>query len=173
MTIIRRYRDTTADDGSRLFEYREAWSAPGSGQLTVHHGRVGQPGTVADQDVVDDAEAATLLEAFAAQCDEDEFTPLTEERLAHVLVEYPLRASAPSPAEQTTLEHLRRQITHRLAWRGLGEVVDMTIRNGQAVLTVETPHAAKASAQIPAAAKGAQGVQPNKVRIVRPGQDAS
>ena len=49
--------------------------------------------------------------------------------------------------------------------RPIGEVEDVVEEVGALVLRVRTPHARKAAAEIPAAAKRADGVQPNKVDV--------
>ena len=61
MSIVRLQRDTTAEDGRRVFEYREAWLEPDASVVTVHHGRVGHPGAVSDQPVADEDEGRELL----------------------------------------------------------------------------------------------------------------
>ena len=75
------------------------------------------------------------------------------------------RVTAPVSPERRSLERLRVEVTHQLAWRGLGEVEDVVEEVGALVLRVRTPHARKAAAEIPAAAKRADGVQPNKVDV--------
>ena len=60
MSIVRLYRDRVGDDGARLFEYREAWADAEAGEFVVHHGRVGQPGTVGEQPLADQAEGDQL-----------------------------------------------------------------------------------------------------------------
>ena len=64
------------------------------------------------------------------------------------------------------MERFRGDLTNQLAWRGLGEVVQVRAEPGRAVLEVETPHAAKAQAEIPAAVKQA-GVQGSRVTAQR------
>lgn len=167
MSIVRRYRDTAAEDGSRLFEYREAWCAPGSGEVVVHHGRVGQPGTVTEERVADDAAGEELLEAFAAQCAEDGFTELEESALAELVVAYRLRGRAATDIERRHGETLAGEITHQLAWRGLGEVVETAEAEGRLELLVRTPHAGRAMKEIPVAAKRAHGIQPNKIEVLK------
>lgn len=73
MSIVRLYRETVGDDGARLFEYREAWADAEAGEFVVHHGRVGQPGTVGEQPLADPAEGDQLLAAFVAQGAEEGF----------------------------------------------------------------------------------------------------
>lgn len=167
MSIVRRYRDTAAEDGSRLFEYREAWCAPGSGEVVVHHGRVGQPGTVTEERVADDAAGEELLEAFAAQCAEDGFTELEESALAELVVAYRLRGRAATDIERRHGETLAGEITRQLAWRGLGEVVETAEAEGRLELLVRTPHAGRAMKEIPVAAKRAHGIQPNKIEVLK------
>ena len=167
MSIVRCYRDTTAEDGSRLFEYREAWCVPGSGEVVVHHGRVGQPGTVNEEAVADDAAGEELLEAFAAQCAEDGFVELDDSALTDLVVAYRLRGRAATDIERRHGQTLAGEITHRLAWRGLGEVVDTVEAEGRLELRVRTPHAGRAMKEIPVAAKRAQGVQPNKIEVLK------
>lgn len=167
MSIVRRYRDTAAEDGSRVFEYREAWCAPGSGEVVVHHGRVGQPGTVTEERVADDAAGEELLEAFAAQCAEDGFTELEESALAELVVAYRLRGRAATDIERRHGETLAGEITHQLAWRGLGEVVETAEAEGRLELLVRTPHAGRAMKEIPVAAKRAHGIQPNKIEVLK------
>lgn len=167
MSIVRRYRDTAAEDGSRLFEYREAWCAPGSGEVVVHHGRVGQPGTVTEERVADDAAGEELLEAFAAQCAEDGFTELEESALAELVVAYRLRGRAATDIERRHGETLAGEITHQLAWRGLGEVVETAEAEGRLELLVRTPHAGRAMKEIPVAARRAHGIQPNKIEVLK------
>lgn len=167
MSIVRLYRDVTAEDGTRRFEYREAWCEPGSGQFTVHHGRVGAVGTVGDQPVADDAEGEELLAAFVAQGREEGFAELADDALTTLSVTYRLRGRTSTPIEAQHADALRSEITHQLAWRGLGDVEDVAEEEGRLVLIVRTPHAAKAEAEIPAAAKRAHGVQPNKVEVHR------
>lgn len=165
MSIVRRYRQRTAEDGSRLFEYREAWCAPGSGEVVVHHGKVGQPGTVTEERVADDDTAAELLEAFAAQCAEDGFTELEDSALAELVVGYRLRGRQATDIERRHGQTLAQEITHQLAWRGLGEVVDTVEAPGRLELIVHTPHVGRARKEIPVAAKRAPGVQPNKIEV--------
>ncbi len=167
MSIVRRYRDTAAEDGSRLFEYREAWCAPGSGEVVVHHGRVGQPGTVTEERVADDAAGEELLEAFAAQCAVDGFTELEESALAELVVAYRLRGRAATDIERRHGETLAGEITHQLAWRGLGEVVETAEAEGRLELLVRTPHAGRAMKEIPVAARRAHGIQPNKIEVLK------
>lgn len=80
-------------------------------------------------------------------------------------VAYRLRGREATVIERRTVERLRVEVTHQLAWRGLGEVEDVVEEAGALVLRVRTPHARKAAAEIPAAAKRADGVQPNKVDV--------
>lgn len=165
MSIVRRYRDDTAEDGSRRLEYREAWCTPGSGEVVVHHGRVGQPGTVTEEKVADDAAGEELLEAFAAQCAEDGFTELDESALTELVVAYRLRGRTATDIERRHGETLAGEITHQLAWRGLGEVVETAEAEGCLELLVRTPHAGRAQKEIPVAAKRAHGIQPNKIEV--------
>lgn len=163
MSIVRLQRDTTAEDGRRVFEYREAWLEPDASVFTVHHGRVGHPGTVGDQPVSGEEEGRELLAAFLAQGIEEGYTEADPETFDVVEVGLRLRGRAPADIERRHAEALREELTHQLAWRGLGEVTDVADGDGELVLTVRTPHAAKACAEVPAAAKRAHGVQPNKV----------
>lgn len=172
MSIVRRYRDTTAADGTRLFEYREAWCAPGSGEVVVHHGKVGQPGTVTEEKVADDAAGEELLEAFAAQCAEDGFAELEDSALTDLVVVYRLRGRTAMDIERRHGETLAGEITHQLAWRGLGEVADTVEAEGFLELRVRTPHPGRATREIPVAAKRAHGIQPNKIEV-RTDQTAS
>lgn len=163
MSIVRLQRDTTAEDGRRVFEYREAWLEPDASVFTVHHGRVGHPGTVGDQPVSGEEEGRELLAAFLAQGIEAGYAEADPETFDVVEVGLRLRGRTPADIERRHAEALREELTHQLAWRGLGEVTDVADGDGQLVLTVRTPHAAKACAEVPAAAKRAPGVQPNKV----------
>lgn len=172
MSIIRLYRDTQADDGRRLFEYREAWLEPDGATFTVHHGRVGQPGTAADQPVAGPEEGEELLAAFLAQGLADGFAEADPDGFATVLVEYRLRGREASSIERRHAETLREEITHQLAWRGLGEVVEVTEQDGALVLTVATPHPAKAATEVETAARRAPGIQPNKVSVRRAAEPA-
>ncbi|MDO5635156.1 MAG: hypothetical protein Q4G34_09850 [Micrococcus sp.] len=165
MSHVRRYRTTVEDSGVRRVEYREAWILEDEPMFTVHHGRLGHPGTVKDQQVASPEEATELLDAFVAQCEEDGFTVLADDDVATVSVLYRLRGEAVTRIENQHTDTLRTEITHQLAWRGLGEVTDVIEQPGQMLLLVRTPHAAKAAAEIPAAAKRAHGVQPNKVQV--------
>lgn len=163
MSIVRLQRGTTAEDGRRVFEYREAWLEPDASVVTVHHGRVGHPGAVSDQPVADEDEGRELLAAFLAHGMEEGFVEADPETFDVVEVGLRLRGRAATEIERRHAQTLREELTHQLAWRGLGEVTDVVDGEGELVLTVRTPHAAKACAEVPAAAKRAHGVQPNKV----------
>lgn len=167
MSIVRLYRDVTAEDGTRRFEYREAWFEPGTDEFVVHHGRVGAVGTVGEQTVADDAAGEELLAAFVEQGREEGYEELSEDALTPLTVRYRLRGRAATPIELQLGETLSAEITHQLAWRGLGDVVELTEADGHLLLIVMTTHAGKAEAEIPLAAKRAAGVQPNKVEVVR------
>ncbi|MDY6055503.1 hypothetical protein [Micrococcus sp.] len=167
MSIVRLHRDVVGEDGRRQFEYREAWVEPDGGPFVVHHGRVGHVGTVAEQPLTSPEEGQELLTAFAAQGEAEGFTPLAEDTLEVVEVAYRLRGRTPSSIERRHAQTLREELTHQLAWRALGEVVDVVDGEDALVLVVRTPHAAKAIAEVPAAARRADGVQPNKVEARR------
>ena len=167
MSIVRLYRDQTGEDGTRRFEYREAWFDEEAAEFVVHHGRVGTVGTVGEQKVADAAEGEELLAAFAAQSAEEGFAELEDSALGVVSVAYRLRGREASDIERRLGEALSAEITHQLAWRGLGDVVDTTEQEGRLVLTVLTPHAGKAASEVPVAAKRAAGIQPNKVEVHR------
>ena len=165
MSIVRTYRRTEQDGGQRRLEYREAWFVPGEdgpGEFVVHHGRVGTTGTTAAEPVAEAQDGEELLATFAAQCQADGFAPLEQDQLARVEVTYRFKGTEPTTVETSLVERRRAELTNPLAWRGLGEVVQVRTESGQAVLEVETPHAAKAQAEIPAAAKHA-GVQASRV----------
>ena len=169
MSIIRTYRSTELEGGQRRLEYREAWFVPaeeGPGEFVVHHGRVGSTGTTGAEAVPDSSVGEELLATFAAQCEADGFAPLTESEISHVEVSYRYKGAEPTAVETSLVERLRGDLTNQLAWRGLGEVVRVRAESGRAVLEVETPHAAKAQAEIPAAVKQA-GVQGSKVTAQR------
>lgn len=161
MSIVRTYRRFD-QDGQQRVEYREAWLAPGSGEVIVHHGRVGTTGTTTAEKVADDAAGEELLAGFAAQCAEDGFAELPEDELKSLEVTYRLRGAAPTAVETTIVAKLRGEVTNQLAWRGLGEVVGERQESGRVVLEVATVHPRKAAAEVPAAAKFAQ-VQPSRV----------
>ncbi|VXB43371.1 conserved hypothetical protein [Citricoccus sp. K5] len=165
MSIVRTYR-RSEQDGQQRLDYREAWFAPGSGEVVVHHGRIGSTGTTSAEQVADDATGEELLAGFAAQCAEDGFAVLPEEELKHVEVSYRLKGAEPTSVETALVAKLRGEITNQLAWRGLGEVVEERSESGRVVLDVATPHPRKAAAEIPAAAKFA-GVQPSRVTTSR------
>ena len=125
MSIVRLYRETVGDDGARLFEYREAWADAEAGEFVVHHGRVGQPGTVGEQPLADQAEGDQLLAAFVAQGAEEGFAEADPATFAVLPVAYRLRGREATVIERRTVERLRVEVTHQLAWRGLGEVEDV------------------------------------------------
>ena len=125
MSIVRLYRDRVGDDGARLFEYREAWADAEAGEFVVHHGRVGQPGTVGEQPLADQAEGDQLLAAFVAQGAEEGFAEADPATFAVLPVAYRLRGREATVIERRTVERLRVEVTHQLAWRGLGEVEDV------------------------------------------------
>lgn len=169
MSIIRTYRRSEDEAGRQVLEYREAWFVPGEdgpGEAVVHHGRVGTTGSTATEAVADEASGEELLATFAAQCEEDGFTAWDTADLARVEVSYRLKGAAPTTVESSLIDRLRGELTNHLAWRGLGEVVQTRAESGRAVLEVHTPHAAKATAEVPAAAKLA-GVQASRVTAQR------
>ena len=100
-----------------------------------------------------------------AQGAEEGFAEADPATFAVLPVAYRLRGREATVIERRTVERLRVEVTHQLAWRGLGEVEDVVEEAGALVLRVRTPHARKAAAEIPAAAKRADGVQPNKVDV--------
>jgi hypothetical protein len=165
LSIVRTYR-RSEQDGQQRLDYREAWFEPGSGEVVVHHGRIGSTGTTSAEQVADDATGEQLLAGFAAQCAEDGFAVLPAEELKHVEVSYRLKGAEPTAVETALVAKLRGEITNQLAWRGLGEVVEERSESGRVVLDVATPHPRKATAEIPAAAKFA-GVQPSRVTTSR------
>lgn len=167
MSIVRLYRDQTGEDGTRRFEYREAWFDADAAEFVVHHGRVGAVGTVGEQKVKDEAEGEELLAAFATQSAEEGFAELEDSALTILSVVYRLRGKEISGIERKLGDLLSTEITHQLAWRGLGDVVDTTEQDGRLVLTVRTPHAGKAETEVLVAAKHADGIQPNKVEVHR------
>lgn len=169
MSIVRTYRRSEDSAGRRLLEYREAWFVPGEnepGELVVHHGRVGSTGTTAAEAVPDAETGQELLDAFATQCAEDGFTPLEQEQTHRVEVSYRFKGAEPTTVETTIVEKFRGELTNQLAWRGLGEVVAVRTESGHAVLEVDTPHAAKAEAEVPAAAQHAK-VQASRLSSTR------
>ena len=143
MSIVRLYRETVGDDGTRLFEYREAWADAEAGEFVVHHGRVGQPGTVGEQPLADQAEGDQLLAAFVAQGAEEGFAEADPATFAVLPVAYRLRGREATVIERRTVERLRVEVTHQLAWRGLGEVEDVVEEAGALVLRVRTPTPAR------------------------------
>lgn len=161
MSIVRTYRRSEAGGQPRL-EYREAWFTPGSGEVVVHHGRVGTTGTTSAEKVADDTAGEELLAVFAAQCAEDGFTDMPAEDMERLQVAYRLKGAEPTTVERGLVVKLRGEVTNQLAWRGLGEVVGERMESGQVVFDVATPHRRKAAAEIPAAAKLA-GVQASRV----------
>lgn len=161
MSIVRTYR-RSEQDGQQRVDYREAWFAPGSGEVIVHHGRLGTTGTTTAEKVADDTAGEELLAGFAAQCAEDGFAKLTDDQVKTLQVSYRLKGAAPTSVETTMIARLRGEITNQLAWRGLGEVVGEQLESGRVVFDVATVHPRKAAAEIPAAAKFAQ-VQPSRV----------
>lgn len=165
MSIVRLYRETTTQEGARLFEYREAWADVEAGEFVVHHGKVGHPGTAGAQPLTDEAQGEELLAAFVAQGAEQGYTEADPADFPVLPVAYRLRGRAASEIETRNVENLRIEVTHQLAWRGLGEVEDVVEEPGALVLMVRTPHLRKAAAEIPAASRRADGVQPNKVEI--------
>ena len=161
MSIVRTYR-RSEHEGQQRLEYREAWFAPGSGEVVVHHGRVGSTGTTSAEAVADEAAGEELLAGFAAQCAADGFAELPTEQLDRLEIAYRLKGPEPSAVERTLAVRLRGEITNQLAWRGLGEVVGERVESGQVVFDVATPHRRKAAAEVPAAARQA-GVQASRV----------
>lgn len=161
MSIVRTYR-RSEQDGQQRVDYREAWFAPGSGEVIVHHGRIGTTGTTTAETVADDAAGDQLLAGFAAQCAEDGFAELTGDEVKTLQVAYRLKGAAPTTVETSLVDRLRGEITNQLAWRGLGEVVGEQLESGRVLFEVATVHPRKAAAEIPAAAKFAQ-VQPSRV----------
>lgn len=161
MSIVRTYR-RSEQDGQQRVDYREAWFAPGSGEVIVHHGRIGTTGTTTAETVADDAAGDQLLAGFAAQCAEDGFAELTGDEVKTLQVAYRLKGAAPTTVETSLVDRLRGEITNQLAWRGLGEVVGEQLESGRVLFEVATAHPRKAAAEIPAAAKFAQ-VQPSRV----------
>lgn len=161
MSIVRTYR-RSEQDGQQRVDYREAWFAPGSGEVIVHHGRIGTTGTTTAEPVADDAAGDQLLAGFAAQCAEDGFAELTGDEVKTLQVAYRLKGAAPTTVETSLVDRLRGEITNQLAWRGLGEVVGEQLESGRVLFEVATVHPRKAAAEIPAAAKFAQ-VQPSRV----------
>lgn len=161
MSIVRTYRRSEADGVQRL-EYREAWFTPGSGEVVVHHGRVGTAGTTAAEKIADDAAGEELLAGFAAQCAEDGFAEPAPDELDRFWVAYRLKGAEPTSVERGLALRLRGEITNQLAWRGLGEVVGERLESGQVVFEVQTVHRRNAAAQIPAAARLA-GIQASRV----------
>ncbi|MFC4371047.1 hypothetical protein [Citricoccus nitrophenolicus] len=161
MSIVRTYR-RSEQDGQQRLDYREAWLAPGSGEVIVHHGRLGTTGTTTAEKVADDAAGEELLAVFAAQCAEDGFAELDGDEVRTLEVSYRLKGADPTSVESTMVSRLRGEITNQLAWRGLGEVVAERAESGRVVFEVATVHPRKAAAEIPAAAKFAQ-VQPSRL----------
>lgn len=161
MSIVRTYR-RSEQDGRQRVDYREAWFAPGSGEVIVHHGRIGTTGTTTAETVADDAAGDQLLAGFAAQCAEDGFAELTGDEVKTLQIAYRLKGAAPTTVESSLVDRLRGEITNQLAWRGLGEVVGEQQESGRVLFEVATVHPRKAAAEIPAAAKFAQ-VQPSRV----------
>src|SRR5690606_16011217 len=99
MSIVRTYRRSEAGGQPRL-EYREAWFTPGSGEVVVHHGRVGTTGTTSAEKVADDAAGEELLAGFARQCAEDGFAELPAEQLERLEVAYRLKGAEPTQVER-------------------------------------------------------------------------
>jgi len=161
MSIVRTYRRSESEGQPRL-DYREAWFAPGSGEVVVHHGRVGSSGTTSAEKVADDAAGEELLAGFAVQCAEDGFAELPTEEMDRLQVAYRLKGSEPTSVERGLVVKLRGELTNQLAWRGLGEVVGERLESGQVVFEVATPHRRKAAAEVKAAARLA-GVQASRV----------
>ncbi|MGO1182117.1 MAG: hypothetical protein ACTHZ5_05070 [Micrococcaceae bacterium] len=164
MSIVRTYR--FSPETTRATDYREAWYDEAAAEFVIHHGAVGQPGTTAVEKVEDAATGEELLAGFAAQCQEDGFRELADEDHHLLSVTYQLKGNSPTPVETTLLNKLESEITHRLAWRGLGDVVETRHDGGVAVLIVAALHVRKAEAEIPAAVKSA-GVQLSKVSVTR------
>lgn len=164
MSIVRTFR--FSPESARATDYREAWHDEAVSEFVVHYGAVGQPGTTEVEYDVDVASGEELLAGFATQCAEDGFRELTEEDHHLFTVVYRLKGRAPTAVEDTLVRKLESEITHRLAWRGLGEVLEVRPADGVTQLVVGAVHARKAEAEIPAAVKTA-GVQLSKVTITR------
>jgi predicted DNA-binding WGR domain protein len=161
VSIVRTYRRSDQDGQQRL-EYREAWFEAGTGEVVVHHGRVGSTGTTSTETVADDAAGEELVSGFAALCAEDGYAELSAEELTRLEVSYRLKGAAPTTVETGIAGKLRAEVTNQLAWRGLGDVVGERAEPGRIVFEIDTPHRRKAAAEVSAAAKLA-GVQASRV----------
>lgn len=164
MSIVRMYR--LSPETNKAVEYREAWFDSTVGEFVVHHGAVGQPGTTSVEKVNDAADGNELLAGFAAQCEEDGYRELQDDEYHPLTVSYQLKGDEPTAVENTLMRKLESEITHRLAWRGLGSVVDTRQQHGVVELIVAAVHPRKSEAEIPAAVKTA-GVQLSKVSVAR------
>lgn len=164
MSIVRTYR--FSEETARATDYREAWYDEAVAEFVVHFGAVGQPGTTEVESNIDSEAGDELLAGFSAQCIEDGYREPTEDDHQLLTVSYRLKGATPTSVEETLLRKLESEITHRLAWRGLGEVQETRPANNAVELLVAAVHARKAEAEIPAAVKTA-GVQLSKITVAR------
>lgn len=171
MPILRAYH--TDDEGSQSF--REAWYDEETRQFVVNRGPVGHLSeTPVVEDELDPEEGERLLQAFAAQCEEDGYAELTLEEQSWVHVRLPLKGAEPSAREKTLASTLSEALTGHLAWRGLGTVEGTVFGPGRMSILVLTPAPKTALKAIVSCVREAARSDLSKlVLAVAPGTDAS
>ncbi|MFJ5696104.1 hypothetical protein ACIP9X_19950 [Arthrobacter sp. NPDC093125] len=116
--IIRVYKRN--EDGT--LHFREAWFDEDYSQFVMNHGAVGHQSKTEETDV-DDAEAADrLMDAFAAQCEEDGYAELPEQEQFWVVAQYALKTREGTSRDRYLEEKAKDALISHLAWRGLGTV---------------------------------------------------
>lgn len=136
MPILRTYR---TDDDAKM-SFREAWYDEEQAQFVINQGPVGQ---LSETPVVEDdlgaEEAAGLLEAFAAQCEEDGFRELGVEEQSWLYVRFPLKTVEGTARDRSLRDAVVGGLTGHLAWRGLGTVEGSVFGPSRLTITVLTP----------------------------------
>lgn len=116
--IIRVYKRD--DDGTLRF--REAWVDEEFGQFVVNHGTVGHQSETEATDVDGEAAGNGLMEAFAAQCQEDGFSEIPQEEQHWVVAQFALKSKDGTERDKYLERKATAALTGHLAWRGLGTV---------------------------------------------------
>ena len=136
MPILRTYHT----DPEGVLSFREAWFDEEQEQFVLNRGQVGQ---IAETPIVEDevtAEAgASLLEAFAQQCEDDGYAELEVEEQYWMYLRFPLKTTDGSARDRSLRDALLGGLTGHLAWRGLGTVEGASFGPSRLTITVLTP----------------------------------
>ncbi|MFF1880507.1 hypothetical protein ACFVVC_03410 [Pseudarthrobacter sp. NPDC058196] len=116
--IVRVYK---RDDEGTL-HFREAWFDEEYSQFVMNFGAVGHQSKTEETDVPDADGAESLLDAFAAQCQEDGYAEIPNEEQSWVVAQFALKTREGTERDRYLEQKAKDALISHLAWRGLGTV---------------------------------------------------